>query len=255
MRSTRFLLVTSVGLLTAAMIHAQNDPNRPQDPTRREPGSQTGSTSSQGDRVLAAWLLADNQKEVALAEIARERATNEEVKQFATRMIEDHKMVVNKLKQHAPPGSTESDQGTQGTRPGETTPSTPRGQEGERSSTQQGSRPGETRSPGGRASPTEGAGSLDIVSLKRELTQQCIQSARRELESKSGAEFDKCFMFLQIAAHMEAVDTLKVFKNRAGRELAQVITEALPKVEAHLEQARSIAKKVEGAESRPRLGN
>ena len=53
----------------------------------------------------------------------------------------------------------------------------------------------------------------------------------------------------QVMGHAVAVDTLTVFKNRASPELAQAITEALTTVKAHLEEAKTLAKQLDGGRS------
>jgi predicted outer membrane protein len=150
----------------------------------------------------------------------------------------------------ARPGGTPPGTPPEGGRPGATPPGTP----------PEGGRPGSTPPEGGRQglppseAPSEGAGrnptgnnvTLDPVNLKMELKEQCLSSARSELEQKSGAEFDKCFMGMQVMEHVAAVDTLTVFQKRASPELAQTLTEALTTVQAHLEHARSLAKKLDG---------
>lgn len=89
-----------------------------------------------------------------------------------------------------------------------------------------------------------------IIQIKEELTKQCIESAQRELSQKQGREFDKCFMGMQVAAHMEMLDTLTVYKNHASSELQQVIEEGLQTTKQHLEHAKQLAKKTDQGSSR-----
>jgi hypothetical protein len=89
-------------------------------------------------------------------------------------------------------------------------------------------------------------GGLDLVSLKQELGRQCLESTRKELESKDGKEFDKCFMGMQIMKHMQALDTMKVFKNHASPELGQTLDEGIRTAQTHLEHAKEIARQLEG---------
>lgn len=96
----------------------------------------------------------------------------------------------------------------------------------------------------GRASRQPTAG-LNIVRLKQQLGQQCVASAEEDLNQKDGDEFDKCFIGLQIAKHMEMLDTLKVFSRYASPELDELIEEAEEQTEEHLEHAKDLIKQLE----------
>ena len=226
--------------MAATALLSQN-PRTEQDP--RTGKSTETTTSSRGDQVLAAWLVIDNENEIALSRLAQERSKSDEVKQFAKKMIDEHQQMLGKLQPLA--GTT----GTSGT--GGTTGKNDR----ERSRTEDGQPP--SGSPTGSDQQPRDAsgqrgdmhGQLDVVQLKRELAQRCLASARKELEQKSGPEFDKCFMTMQVMAHVGAVDTLEVFKTHASGQLRQTITEALPTVQAHLEHAKTIAKGLEGKDA------
>jgi hypothetical protein len=90
-------------------------------------------------------------------------------------------------------------------------------------------------------------GATDFVSLKHELGQQCLQSGQRELGSKQGAEFDKCYIGMQIAKHQEAADVMTVFRRHASGQLGQTIDEGLPVVQSHLEHAKQLIKQLESS--------
>jgi putative membrane protein len=163
------------------------------------------------DQQLANWLLVDNRGEIQLARVAQEKATCDEVKAFAKRMIDDHAKMVEKLQQFAGTGR----------------------------STQQGDqRQG--------AQQSNQYGGLNFVRLKQQLGQQCVTSAERELEQKDGEEFDKCYIGMQLAMHMHMLDTLKVFSRYASPQLDQVIEEAEQTTEEHLEKAKELIKEHDG---------
>jgi putative membrane protein len=182
--------------LTLALVYGQEDSPRPERGAR--------APSSAADAVLIAWLIQDNENEVALAQLAQQKASSNEVKEFSKLMLRDHSSLLSKLhKSSTAAGEAQSKQGRE-------------------------------------------AGSLDIIALKKELGRQCLASAKRELEQKSGAEFDKCYMYSQVGAHMGAVDTLTVFQNHASGEFKDMLAEGLPVVKGHLDHARSLAKKLDG---------
>jgi hypothetical protein len=88
---------------------------------------------------------------------------------------------------------------------------------------------------------------LDFVSVKRELGEQCLQTAIAELEQKSGAEFDKCFVNMQIGAHLHAIDTMLVFQNHVSPELNKVLADGIQTSRGHLQRAKDLAKRLNGA--------
>ena len=93
-------------------------------------------------------------------------------------------------------------------------------------------------------------GGLDWVSIHNEVAQQCLASAKKELGSKEGAEFDKCYMGMAVASHQKAIDMDQVFMKHASQQFKSDIQEGMKMASAHLEQAKSICKKLEGSSER-----
>ena len=248
MRSLLILTALAAGSVVPAFL---------QDTSR----SSTQGTSTQGttgrdmrtdkdsrlDGFLANWLLIDNRNEVAIAEIAQQKAQDPEVKRFAQKMIEDHRQFADKLQSFAgtmgysgrneTPGSTSSRGGTDGNRGGTDS----------NSDDSQGSTTG---SQGSRGSSTTGPeygfdGSKHMIF--EELGQQCLDSAKKELNQHSGADFDRCFMGMMVGEHMKANDMLTVFQRHASGSLKNVLSEGQSTVSTHLDQAKEIKRKLEGS--------
>jgi putative membrane protein len=158
------------------------------------------------DAQLAAWLLVDNHGEVALGRLAQQRAQSDDVKKFATQMVEDHSKFIDKLQPFA-------------------------GQYAQKVGQQQ---------PGGNQ-PARATSGLDMVELKQRLGQKCLESTRMELEKKEGAKFDRCYAGQQAMMHMVMLDTLEVFKNFASPELRPVLDEGIKTTEEHLKHAKDLA--------------
>jgi len=91
---------------------------------------------------------------------------------------------------------------------------------------------------------TSGDGQLDWIAIKHEIGQQCLASVKKELGSKQGAEFDKCFMGQQISAHMKVIDELKVLRNHVSSDLQQKLDKELQGAEQHLQLAKQIEHKL-----------
>lgn len=198
------------------------------------------------DQQLADWLLVDNRGEIQLARLAQDRALCDDVKDFAKQLIDDHAQMVENLQRFAGAGRRMQQAFPQGGQQfGQ--PGAPQfGQSGD----QQAGYRGEAREmpPGQQRMQPAGpsAGGLNFVRLKQQLGQQCVSSAQRELEQKEGEEFDKCYIGMQIAKHMQMLDTLKVFSRYASPQLDQVIEEAEQTTQDHLDRAEDLIKQHEG---------
>ena len=84
-----------------------------------------------------------------------------------------------------------------------------------------------------------------LTAIKRELCQRNLKSAMEELQNKEGAEFDECYMQMQVFAHQGMVNTIEIFQRYASEELQSVLQEVGFKVESHLEEAKELAKKID----------
>jgi predicted outer membrane protein len=287
----RFRSIAALGasawLVSAAVVaqeaKTQRQPDRP-DPSSRPVPTERAPTqaASSNDALLASCLIIDNQGEIALAQLAQQRAQNPAVKAFAQQLVQDHTEAIKKLQQFA--GSTHlgtGQPGQAGQAPSErgeaasqreapetrrdptvrpanpaapANPGTPRTTTSEPQGTARQAQP--QTQPGGREIPRDvsvtairpsGEG-LDFIAIKRELGQKCLQSARRELEGKSGAEFDKCYVHMAVWGHMRAIDTMEVFQSRVSPPLRQVLAEGIQMSQGHLKTAQDLAKKLDGGE-------
>lgn len=197
-------------------------------------GVQTRQDARQGDQNravrqagytqhdLASILTIANEGEVAISKIGVEKAQHADVKKFAEEMVKVHGDMIAKIQQADAAGIAAADAGA-----------------GAAAQPQQNA--------GRRSASVEPTGDSPMVSLKRELAAQCLQSKQDELGKKQGAEFDKCFMGAQLGMHMEAIDTMKVFQRHTSGELKNTIDEGIKTAESHLEHAKSIMKTLETA--------
>jgi putative membrane protein len=96
---------TVLGVSLAASVVACSGENRgstADNPAAgREPGAAVGTTGAAADRDFIEDQLEGGQAEVNLGRIAEERATNPQVKEFAQRMVKDHQMAAEELRQAA----------------------------------------------------------------------------------------------------------------------------------------------------------
>jgi predicted outer membrane protein len=221
----------------------------------------TGGQSHAVDHYLASCLLGKNQAEVQLSELAKEKSENAEVKQFAQKMIDDHRKMIEQLQPLAGMQASTSRGASESTTRTSDTTALP----GSPSAT-------ETIPPSGTtaAAPRIGA-STDVTAttttsttdqtnahigalhqlgqIERQIGDRCLQMAKDELQRKSGTEFDKCFVGNVIGEHMHALAALEVIGQQTQGQLAQVAQQAQPTVKQHLEQAKQLMKQLEGQPS------
>lgn len=224
------------------------------DPPTRQPGrtpttpNRTGSADSsspQTDRILASWVLACNNNEVTLAQAAQTKAQNSDVKQFAETMAKDHGEFGRKLQKFAGSGSE-----MPGTETGHrrTEGETSQGETGTGRRTSE--EAGETGERTGRSQPADAGmqrgADLNHVALIQELSRKQLESAQKMLAEKQGAEYDRCYMGMQVMAHVGVSDMLEVFSKHASPELRTLLQEGQKTVRTHLEKAKDIANKLDG---------
>jgi len=226
---------TFMGLMVAAAVAcfcgvglAQNAPRSAALP----PGEAARGESSQSDQQIAAVLFTCGHNEITIAKFAQPKLQTEQARQFAEKMTRDHQPSCEVYQRLAGNLVGAVPAAVPGAGP-DAAPGAPRREEG--------LRPGAAAAPppagelGGRP-----GGTLDWVSIHKQIGAQCLQSVQQELASKSGGEFDKCFIGQQIGAHMMAVDELKVLRNYAGGELRQQIDKDLQVATDHLQEAKQI---------------
>jgi len=197
--------------------------------TQRDTGTQRttataapGAASSDVDRYLAACWQAHNQAEVELSRLAERQSQNPQVKQFAQMMAQDHGKLAPQIQQLAGGQASAT-----------TSPNASRDLAGTQRLNTQGNQAGNQLI-------------NRLISIDKQIVDRKMEMARQELESKEGADFDKCYIGSQIAAHMQASAALDVMSQQASGELKQLASQAKQTVDNHLEQAKQIAQQLEG---------
>jgi predicted outer membrane protein len=96
---------------------SQQSSSQPRSTLQSGQSSQAGQSSqSQSDKLdsaVAKWLITMNEAEIQLSQIGQQRAQNSQVKDFASKMIQDHRQFVQQLQQIA--GPSHSGGGSQST--------------------------------------------------------------------------------------------------------------------------------------------
>lgn len=81
--------------------------------------------------------------------------------------------------------------------------------------------------------------------IERQINDRCLAMFEEELESKSGKEFDACYVGSQVGGHMHMIAALEVLSNESSGQLQQTVKDALPTVEKHYKHAKELMKEVD----------
>jgi predicted outer membrane protein len=208
-----------------------------------------GGANKQVEQFIAGCLLAKNQAEIKLAQLAEQQSQNPQVKELAQMMVRDHQQIVDKLQQVA---STQTGSSrTSDSAAGGTAASTRLGAESrdaaDRSATTGETDPLSDRTAAGTTGgESANAGIQQLTQIEKQIVDRQTEAARQELEQKEGAEFDKCFVGMVIGAHVNQNAALEVLGQQNLGQVSQLAQQAQPKVQQHLEHAKQLMKQLEG---------
>lgn len=249
----------------------QQDPQRSATSTTqtRSMGSmQAGSQTQQLERYLAKCLIIKNEAEIELNQFAAQKATDAQIKQFASKMVEDHRQLVEKLKplagEQAGQSATRQSVGAtsqtdiQRTQPGQQ-PSSQQAQNDPLRPQSPGGTPGAQDIPGarstvssqstpaqaGRMGASAGGQTLEqLATIDRQITERVGQRLRQKLEEIPEAEFNEAYLGSQILGHIHMLSALEVIEQQASGELKQIAQQAKQTVEQHLQHAEQLEARV-----------
>jgi putative membrane protein len=220
-------------------------PGRQQQPTTanyRGESSKAAAQSSTVEGYLVNCLLKKNKGEIEISQFAAEQTRDPQVKEFAQQVVKDHQNVVQKLQQLAGAGSLDANARTAADRsaidstpaPGSPgTDTTTLGATGTRDATLANER--------GNRGMQGNAALSQLASIEEKIADRCQQALKEELQSKSGADFDHCYVGSQIAAHMQMLAALEVLSEEGPGQVKQAAEDAKPIVQQHLDHAKQLA--------------
>ncbi len=241
-----FLLAAA--LLPAVLLPSQNErqPQTAPEATTKRGGQNEISGVAQSDAILATMLHVGSSNEVTLAQAALKQAQNPEVRAFAQQMVTDHTAWSSTLQpltgglgrgagsdgkgERNKPDPRENADPRHGQNDGRDPKQNPNSENAAEASTQ-------------RAAAT--GGSFDHSALIRDLGKKCVESEVKMLSGKTGAEFDRCYMAMQVASHVRAADMIEVFKAYASPAMTPTLEAGQRTIAKHLEHAKSLCKQLE----------
>jgi predicted outer membrane protein len=166
------------------------------------------------------------------------------VREFATMLAKDHQNNLEQLKSAwSQSATTDNSNNPRGTTTGA---ANPRGTGAERTSPRGSS--ADTASPDYTQTSNK-ASQVDFVQLHQEIATQCLKDSKEMLSSKDGAEFDKCFVGMQVAKHAGAISKLTVLQRHATGKTQELISSELKSNTKHMEAAVSLMKKLADKDS------
>jgi predicted outer membrane protein len=259
-------LVLSSAAFAAAQQQPANDaaPPREQTPrTERRTEDRTGTADevrgNQSDEsrltdYFADQLMLANQSEIELSQIAAQKSTNQEVKQFAEKLIQEHQQLDEKLKQLAPEAAARfADRPRAGGRLADRL--TDR-LDAERSADRPASdrpandRPAQIRTAARDAAAHDALTKLCMINHKA--CENHRQMSKQMLESYQGQDFDMAFLGMQIGQHAWLLSELKALDGVGTPEFQELVVQARQNVEQHLQHAKTLSKKFEDDRRAPR---
>lgn len=260
--SLRGALALGLVLSSAAFVAAQQQPAdgatppREQTPrTERRTDDRTEPAASrQSDEVrltdyFADQLMLANQGEIELSQIAAQKGTSPEVKQFAEKLIQDHQQLDEKLKQLAPDAAARFAERRRAG--GRLVDRLADRLDAERSADRPAAdRPAQIRTAARDAAAHDVLTKLCIINHKA--CENHRQMSKQMLESYQGQDFDMAFLGMQIGQHAWLLSELKALDGVGTPEFQEVVAQARQNVEQHLQQAKTLSKKFEDDRRAPR---
>lgn len=176
-------------------------------------GDQANQNAS---RQIASLLAICNDKEVKLAELAKNKSKNKEVQQFAEMMIKDHSEALGNLSKFG---------GQSGL--------------GTTNAAEQTNRTDSSR-PATAAGATSNQGALDFVAVHRQAAQQCLSKAEKKWNDHKSPESDMAYIGAQLVAHEEFINHAQAMRQYASPELQKEIDRQVSSAEQHRDEAHKL---------------
>jgi len=181
------------------------------------------------DHFIAASLRICSEEEVALGQFAAEHSENKQVQKFADMMIKEHSELAQDLAKWAPDASLG------------VAIAGNRGKSGE-AATARTVRTDQSDNAAGK--------SFDILAVRKKIAMRCLESSKKELGSKEGSDFDKCYVGQQIVLHQQMIEKASVLRDYASPDLQASIDKGLDGAKEHLDHAKQLVEKLSGGEKR-----
>lgn len=245
----------------------QNGPAAGRDNDSR--GNQTGQTGvagqavqnqahNQADTQFIAEALASGRSEIATARLAQERASHEDIEAFARDLERDHTQLNARLEalQRSGAGNTSTAAQTgsmlQTGATAQTGAAARTGATGTISQTGMEGHSGEAGTAGSNAKTPGQPGTTGAMGEGTATAHAGKGRELQELSGKSGEDFDKAFLSMQVRHHQESIRKFETAAKRSGgtssadgaNSAASVAREALPVLRRHAARAQELSQQL-----------
>lgn len=241
-----------------------------QQQNREQTQSREGRHDASLESALADCFITGNQHEIALLKMGMEKSQNEQIKQAAQKMIQDHEQAIEKLakyasKSHAGQSDPQARSAapadgqprTEGATPGRTfdapaqarqaqaTPGQPNTQPTQpNQAANQADRPeagniaqsGRVTQRANRPISTDTSSDGVIAQLQRveeQAAEECLRLTKEELQKHEGKDFDSAFVGQQLGMHLGMLAKLSAAEKNTSGEFQSVVQECHQKTMEH----------------------
>jgi putative membrane protein len=91
--------------------------------------------------------------------------------------------------------------------------------------------------------------------IDQQIAERCTENLKKELDSKSGKDFDACYIGAQIGGHLHMVAALAVLSDQTTGRLHDIVKDAQPTVDKHLDQAKALMDQLDKSSDRRQASN
>lgn len=176
--------------------------------------------------ALVQKLIKSNKAEIELATMAQQKTDNEELKQLASTIVQDHQQLNKTLQQHA--GNTSDP-----------------GKKSDNRSSNPNAASATTSAQSGRNQTGMNTVPKEFCQVAEQACDNALEMTKEMLGKQEGQDFNMAFLGQQCFAHTMMLAELKAIQSSGPEELQQIASQAAEKVEMHLEKAKQLAKKLE----------
>jgi predicted outer membrane protein len=207
----KFTMLTLATILSAGTVSAQQVAQEPsQSKVSQSDQSKLVDPRLSKEHILAKCLEITNHEVLAIATLAKEKSTNEEVKALAMTFEKSHKDFLEKLKaiEVKITASKKSAQSNSA------------------------------------VASRHSADEVDFLAMHQEMSDQCLKDTKEMLSKKVGKDFDSWFLGVQIAKHGMMHSSFSVLQRHTSGELQELIKSSLVKNEEHMKAAISLMERL-----------
>lgn len=173
--------------------------------------------ASEGDKVLATWLQVACTNEISLAEMALKQGGTD-VRAFAQTVIDGHTAFAAKLQPYGTAKSNATDEASP--------------------------KDAATKKVVVTTAEAAMAKPFDHAALIQDLGKRCLESQSAILAARTGVDFDRLYMPMQVASTVRELDMVAVFQKHASSSLGAVLAGEMSALRKQCEQATRLCQRV-----------